>query len=136
MWKTANKGGETIFLENIERWIDKSDKTVYHINYTCQMADADKLLGEWKSGQYQNLMVKLPSIIHDTSWDFILVDSPTGFSDKCPGRMQSIFMAWLLSNPKTEVFVHDCHRPVENNYTQAMFNQTIMEISTLRHLKK
>lgn len=136
MWKVANQGGKTIFLENVERWIDKTDKNVYHINYSCHITQADKLLDEYKKGQYDNLMVTLPEIITDTQWDYILVDSPMGYNNTLPGRMQSIFMAKILASQKTEIFVHDCHRPVEDEYTKTMFSKIINNIGSLRHLKK
>ena len=78
----------------------------------------------------------LPSIVRDTKWDCIFVDSPVGTTDKKPGRMQSIFTAWLYAQDYTEVFVHDVDRTVEDVYTRTMFTNVITDLTKLRHVKK
>lgn len=134
LWRYANKGGLTVFLENNRKWIKKEDTDVYKVTYTTKRAEQEKLLEEYHNGIFDNLKMTLPDVVTNTKWDVIFVDSPVGTNDKKPGRMQSIFTASILANKDTEVFVHDCDRKVEDTYSKAMFSKTVKELSKLRHV--
>ena len=51
-----------------------------------------------------------------TLWDVVLVDGPMGWDVHFPGRMQSIATAAQYSSANSTVFVHDCHRELEQLY--------------------
>ena len=134
-WRFCNSDGKTIFLENDDAWIDKKKKDIIKVNYNCSMRNSKKLLQEIKEGNYSNLKMVLPTDILTTQWDVIFVDSPCGYDDNCPGRMQSIFTALELANHDTHIFVHDCNREVENSYTLELFEMEV-QLTKLRHLKR
>ena len=134
-WRQSNQNGITIFLENLDEWIDKESKDTFKVEYSCILTDHKKLLNEYKNGIYSNLEIRLPDIVFETKWDVIFVDSPTGFANYCPGRMQSIFSAQKISNLTTDIFVHACDREVEDTYTKEMF-LVVNQLTKLRHLKK
>lgn len=134
-WRLCNNRGKTIFLENLDWWISEEFNDIVKVNYSTILTDHSKLLNEYRDGNFENLKMDLPTSIIETKWDVIFVDSPTGYDDYCPGRMQSIFTAKQLSNTSTDIFVHDCDRIVENTYTQEMFN-VVNQLVKLRHLKK
>jgi glucuronoxylan 4-O-methyltransferase len=135
LWNYANKDGKTVFLENQEEWIKPEYKNVIKVDYTCKITDYKKLLDEFKKGIYDNLTISLPEEIKNIRWDVIFIDSPTGYNINCPGRMQSIYTGYSLSNKDTHVFIHDCNREVEDLYSKEMF-VIIDEIKKLRYLHK
>lgn len=135
LWRYANRNGFTIFLEHDPKWIT-SDSDVYQVSYRTRLTQADSLLVEYDNGNFQNLLMSVPEVVLNTKWDCIFVDSPQGFNEKCPGRMQSIFMASKLARcASTNVFVHDCDRRVEDLYTRKLFSQVVTQLTKLRHVK-
>lgn len=135
-WRCVNDGGFTAFLEDDEEWIDDAKSDIYKIEYSTTRKQHAVLLQQFKNKNYTNLELDVPMIIRQTKWDVILVDAPVGNSDDAPGRMQSIYTAQKLANPKTHVFVHDCNREVENIYTKTMFKHVVKDLFKLRHLRK
>lgn len=120
-WRLCNKGGTTLFLENDPRWvIDAPD--VYQIHYTTKRHEYKTLLDKFNQGDTSKLELQLPLVVTTKKWDVIFVDSPMGYNDSNPGRMQSIYTAYKLSHFDTVVFVHDCHRPVEELYVSTLFS--------------
>jgi uncharacterized protein (TIGR01627 family) len=134
-WRLKNKLGKILFLEYDDTFIDKTHTDIIKLNYTTKLEDADFLLEEYKNKNFKNLMLDLPNEVMKVKWDAIFVDSPTGYDSSCPGRMQSIFMASILSSETTDVFVHDINRKVENLYSSVMFKRTVNEFSRLRHVR-
>lgn len=134
LWRLANKNGKTVFLENNPKWITNLTDT-FLVNYTTNIKQADHLLSEYKSGNDKNLRILLPKEILNVKWDCIFIDSPEGWNDTTPGRMQSIYMTKLLSNTHTNIFIHDCNRYVEDLYSSTMFSTFIKELTKLRHYK-
>lgn len=133
LWKEANKGGTTLFLENDTRWVDSSDKDVHIVNYTCTRPQAQYLLQEYEEGRDDGLLMEYPPQLDDVVWDFILVDSPW---DGSHGRMQSIYLASKLAKKgHTEIFLHDCDRWVEDVYGKFFFGENYKEFHKLRHFK-
>ena len=135
LWRYANRKGKTLFLENIGKWIRPEDIDVIKVSYTTKRAWHKELLEEYRQGKVDRLVMDLPQEVLDTSWDCIFVDSPKGNNDKKPGRMQSIYTASIFANKKTEIFVHDCDRLVEDVYTKEMFSTIVHELTKLRHVK-
>ena len=133
-WRYANRNGETVFLENNKKWITNPNDT-FEVLYTTNIKQADELLLKYKKGNSSLLEIKLPQEVLDTSWDCIFVDSPEGWNDNCPGRMQSIYAASKLANENTDIFIHDCDRYVEDLYSSVMFSKLIKELIKLRHYK-
>ena len=134
LWREANAGGLTLFLENDPKWITTDD--VILVNYTTLLTEGDKLLAEYAAGEYEGLRLDLPRQVTAQQWDVIFVDSPTGYASHTPGRMQSIYAASLLAGKDTDVFIHDCDRRVENLYSKAMFSRHLKQLSTLRHCRR
>ena len=81
------------------------------------------------------LEMDLPQQVLDTTWDVIFVDGPPGNKKRSHGRMQSIYTAYKLANKNTEIFVHDCNRPVEDTYTKHFF-EIEKQLKKLRHCKR
>lgn len=133
-WRSCNNEGYTLFLEHEKQWIDSTKKDIIHVKYTCKLNQYKKLLYEYKTKNYTNLTIDIPNELYNIKWNCILVDSPQGWDDKCPGRMQSIFMSSILANKNTNVFIHDCNRDVENIYSKEMFSNEIKTLKTLRHV--
>lgn len=136
LWRHANKNGTTIFLENKAKWIRPEDKDVFKVSYTTRRGQYKELLEEYKERYFTNLEMELPSIVTETKWDCIFVDSPVGTTDKKPGRMQSIYTASKFSQSHTEVFVHDVDRTVEDVYSKEMFSIIVKDLTKLRHCRK
>lgn len=135
LWKYSNKEGKTFFLENISKWIDPTDSSVFKVNYATRRSQYKELLEEYHQGNFSRLTMELPKEIVDIKWDCIFVDSPKGTSEKSPGRMQSIFASSRLASKDTDIFVHDVDRTVEDVYSTEMFSTIINELTKLRHVK-
>lgn len=129
LWKMANPGGQTVFLENVQEWIDISHTNdpstlVHKVSYTTTRT-------EWNLIQddLQKLTMQLPVEVTNQKWDIILVDSPGGVFDTDPGRMQSIYTAAQLK-PK-HIFLHDCNRTIEKHYFRKFISRTPKKIRKL-----
>jgi uncharacterized protein (TIGR01627 family) len=129
LWKMANPGGQTVFLENVQEWIDISHTNdpstlVYKVSYTTKRT-------EWNTIQddLSKLTMQLPPDVTSQKWDIILVDSPGGAFDTDPGRMQSIYTAAQLK--PNHIFLHDCNRPVEKFYFKKFISSTPKKIRKL-----
>ena len=114
LWMDLNKGGNTVFLEDVRKWIKFSrnitpEINIVKVNYSTKRKNWKKLLG-----QDHKLQMRLPDFIKNTVWDLVFVDGPRGYDDKVPGRMQSIFSAAKLKT--RNLILHDCDREVEKTY--------------------
>jgi len=134
LWRLANSEGLTTFLEHNKKWIS-NHTDIIKITYTTTISAADQLLEEYRSGNHKNLEIYLPEIVQNTKWDCILVDSPEGFNKKSIGRMQSIYTARKLANKKTNIFIHDCDRYVEDLYSKEFFTKQVKQFTKLKHFK-
>jgi len=136
LWREANKQGRTIFLEDNDNWINH-EKDVYKITYRTKLSQADDILSKYRKTKNDDLLeLHLPEFIKNMQWDIIVVDAPAGNKLHFPGRMQSIFTAKQLANKHTNVFVHDCDRRVENEYTKEFFGEPEKQLTKLSHFKK
>jgi hypothetical protein len=123
-WETVNADGTTIFLEDSEEWATRIGERL--TRSSLHLVAYGTELPEWRAllDHPEQLELELPSEVTAASYDVILVDGPAGypeyfdeFGTHPPGRMKSIFMASQLVRPGGRVFVHDCHREVELEYT-------------------
>lgn len=140
LWIKANKNGKTIFIEDNKDWLNKIKK----INPELQgvLVEYKTKLSEWRDliDKPTELKMDLNSSeynIRNIEWDVVLVDAPMGYKDEHPGRMQSIYEASRLIRNGGHVFVHDCNRKVEDEYTTKFLlkENLIEEIGNLRHYK-
>jgi len=120
LWIDLNKGGNTVFLEDSEKWLTKVREQLpqlcaYLVRYNHKRKQWSELLAKLNN---HTLFASIPPHILTTKWDIIFVDGPEGWSDEKPGRMSSIYMAALLAhkNKNSQVFIHDCDRQVEAVY--------------------
>ena len=116
-WHKLNRGWMTVFLEDNLEWYHKvtskeKDLTAFLVNYHTRRGDWRLLLDSPAL-----LAMTLPEQIEEEAWDVILVDAPQGTGDQTPGRMKSIYLASRLVKNLGDVFVHDCHREVEDVYS-------------------
>ena len=133
LWYSINEGGNTVFLEDIRKWIRFIRKVSPEINvlkvgYSTRRRNWEKLLN-----QEDRLKMNLPDYIKNTVWDVVFVDGPRGYNDRVPGRMQSIYIASRLR--VRHILVHDCDREVEETYFKHYIGQPTTVIGKLFHRK-
>lgn len=129
LWMEINRNGKTVFLEDSQEWLVQVQNycpkiEAYLVEYNTQRKDWAELLMRCDRGE-NCLFLDLPQWIYETSWDWILVDAPAGYTPDKPGRMKSIYTASKLAvqSGNTDVFVHDCDRTVEIAYTGYFFKR-------------
>ena len=145
LWQNLNINGLTIFLESDKRWVSKvlneeheecsyflssSEKEnvqnnnlkVHHVVYKT-FARRWRLVGF----DEEKLKIELPDEVTQVSWDFIIVDAPTGHQPprpyKGPGRMSSIFSASSLIKEDGIVIIDDYNREIEKTYSNHYFGE-------------
>ncbi|KAM7266284.1 hypothetical protein ACFE04_004181 [Oxalis oulophora] len=157
MWTSLNHGGRTVFLEEDKTWIAQIKEIIptlecYHVEYNTILTEADKLydIGTSKedcksvtdprfSSCPLALKENIPSEVYDVEWDLIMIDAPTGYHDKAPGRMRAIYTAGLMArnreNGETDVFVHDVDRVVEDRFSKGFLCEgyLVEQEGRLRH---
>ena len=120
VWNESNQGGETVFIENIQKWIDMNpDLDVVKVEYRSKDLPKDKILSA------KQLEMKLPERIESQKWDVIFVDAPVG---KTQGRMKSIAKAATLVAEGGTVFIHDYNRPTERLYADHFFGDKTVKV--------
>ncbi|HOT45913.1 MAG TPA: hypothetical protein PLM53_15355 [Spirochaetota bacterium] len=136
LWLEINAQGRTAFLENSKEWHRKVRESCptaesYLVTYTTKLSEWEQLIDD-----YSRLTVDLPPQVTDTKWDVILVDGPSGdlasyrrhYGEEPPGRMSSIYMSSLLIKNGGYVFVHDCNRIIERQYSDRyLFDVNLVE---------
>lgn len=101
VWAKANAGGRTLFVENSPEWAALCPHCdVIMVNYWTNIRDHGSLQ---LLGSPSLLLEPVLRVAGSLSWDVIIVDAPTGWSEEQPGRMQSISTAAALANPSTTV---------------------------------
>lgn len=136
-WFAEVNKGRTRFLENLPKWIDSGnddlnamdrDARIYEIAFNTNLGEENSYFDDVNS-----LVVDLPDDIWTTKWDFILVDSPEGFTIRKPGRMQSILTTRVLHQchqfapPFTPriAAVHDMERHAERTWGEAILGRPL-----------
>jgi glucuronoxylan 4-O-methyltransferase len=137
LWLMANRQGQTIFIEDNPRWLNKVKSQYSEIS--ALLVSYQTKLRDWKEflDKPEQLELDLSPDILNTKWDIILVDAPAGYYKRAPGRMKSIYMASQLANEGGDIFVHDCHRKVEQIYCDTFLSpdNLVNEIAHLRHYR-
>ncbi len=117
LWIRCNIEGETVFVEDSEHWVEllrstHPDAVVEQVDYVRRddpIADENGTIWDVK-----------PLAVSQTTlrceWNIIVVDAPKGHTKDAPGRSQSIYMASVLRNKNTTIFVHDINRSAEWDY--------------------
>jgi glucuronoxylan 4-O-methyltransferase len=116
LWLEANRGGTTVFLEDVREWADFARANVPGIVVHDVRYRARRFMWPLLRHAPGLLRMKdLPPEVESRAWDVILVDAPRGTRWYRAGRMKSIFTASALAEGggTVDVFVHDCHRAVE-----------------------
>lgn len=133
LWAHANQGGETIFLEDSQAWIDTVKQKYGNLDIRLteynNLGDRNALL-RLVDSNFASATAKLdmPMIKPCDHFQTILVDGPSGVFT---GRMQPIFMAnrcvcsALLSKTVTfvDVFVHDADRQTERTWADQLLGR-------------
>ena len=140
LWLDANRGGTTVFLEDVREWADFARANVpgivvHDVRYRVRrfmwpfLRHAPGLL--W--------MKDLPPEVERRPWDVILVDAPRGTRWYRAGRMKSIYTASALAEHEgtVDVFVHDCHRAVERAASDRFLRpeRLVAQAGTMRHYR-
>lgn len=156
MWSSLNYGGQTVFLEEDEAWIEQIRRRFptlksYHVTYDSKVNQAGDLMevgrgpectavGDPRYSMCQLALKGLPAEVYETEWDLIMVDAPTGYYEEAPGRMTAIYTAGMMArnrkdSAETDVFVHDVNRPVEDKFSMAFLCEGYMkkQEGRLRH---
>lgn len=134
-WRRVNRGGRTVFIEDHPLWLERvpgKDPLIeaYLVEYGTERHQWREMLNDPAS-----LPMYLPSEVLEDEWDVVLVDAPNGMRDSSPGRMKSIFIASVLRADDSDVFVHDCNRPVEMAYSERYLGNRAFrcQVGRLRH---
>ncbi|MGB0542458.1 MAG: hypothetical protein ACPGPI_01990 [Longimicrobiales bacterium] len=137
LWVDTNKGGHTVFVEDIKMWAD------YARNHVDGITVID--VRYWTIRIMWSFLRFIPSLLHmrslpvdilETEWDVILVDGPRGTRWYRRGRMMSIYTASVLAKrSRGKVFVHDCHRSTEAECSDAFLgaDHLVSEVETMRY---
>lgn len=136
-WITTNEGGQSLFIENSQEWIDQitlsvRDLNVVHTNY-------DYRFEAWQADNFEltsSLNITGLSTVSKSAWDVVFVDAPLGPKF---GRQQSSFMATQFVRPGGLVALHDCERAREQAVCRYIFDQlgyeVLLDVERLRIYK-
>ncbi|XP_047047469.1 glucuronoxylan 4-O-methyltransferase 1-like [Lolium rigidum] len=160
MWAALNHGGRTVFLEEDATWIASVRSKhpgleSYHVTYDTRLTEADELialrdhpgctaqpdLAAATEADCRLALRGLPAAFHETEWDLIMVDAPTGWTPEAPGRMGAIYTAGMAARARrpgdgaTDVFVHDVDRTVEDTFSKAFLCDAYLteQVGRIRH---
>lgn len=141
LWLDVNRGGITVFLEDVKKWADfareaSPGSTVYCVKYGLTRRFMWPLLKRLPADRLQ--LRGLPEEVRNTDWDVILVDAPRGTNWKSPGRMKSVYTAAVLAAKScADVFVHDCHRKVERECADLFLcpSRFVAQAGSMRHYR-
>lgn len=140
LWLDTNRGGTTVFLEDVREWAAFARKAtpgivVHDVSYGWTR----RFMWRWLRGSPERLMMHdLPADVASTPWDVILVDAPRGTRWSAPGRMKSVYTASVLGEKAgADVFVHDCHRRVERESADQFLTPArfVAQAGSMRHYR-
>jgi Polysaccharide biosynthesis len=127
-WELVNRGGRTVFLEDVPGWIDISgeeapDREVHLIAYETTVTGS--LHYEDRS---EIPLPTLPGELALTQWDVVVVDGPYGWGPETPGRSASIALAQRLVAPGGIVLIDDYDRALERHSCDIVFGRPADEM--------
>ena len=108
------------YVENEEKSIKRygNNKNIIKTNY--QTINSKYL--EYMDNSSILFINNIPKI----EWDLIIIDGPSGFSGKSPGRMSSIYTSSIISNKKTKILLNDIYRDTESIYSEKYLRKKFM----------
>ena len=62
-WRTVNKDGFTLFLEDKRSWVLKDATDIHLVKYTCKMNQFDGMMEEYRNGNYDRFIIQFPKIV-------------------------------------------------------------------------
>jgi len=119
-WFKINSRGYTKIITTNKSF---SDEHVEYINYNTKLKCWKNIIHDT-----DKLYLNLSESIMKSKWDIIIINGPEGYSNKCIGRMKSIYMASIIGDSNTHIFMNDNHRELEQKYSQKYLD--------LKYLKK
>ncbi len=117
LWREANTGGKTSFVEHVKKWIEECGipmEDCIHYEYKSTKVATSLEISE------EDLKTKPefqpPTALLETKWDIILIDGPCGYEAKSPGRLLPIYWSCqaLHLAPGAVLFVDDAGRNLES----------------------
>lgn len=118
---------KVLFLEDQPEWIEGDDTE--QVVYRTRVIESPTLL---RLNLTKQLELDLSDRVRNTRWETIIVDAPWGWDLGCPGRMSSIWESGRLARPGTCVIIHDCDRPVEDQWSRHVFGDSFSTVERLR----
>lgn len=125
LWLAANQGGETHFVEDSPHWADAARRLYPHA--PIHLVTYRTLRAFWRivaAYPARFALEGLPDEVTRRPWDVVLIDGPRGTRWYTPGRALSILTASRLAAPGADLFVHDCHRPIEDQCADRFLGAT------------
>jgi hypothetical protein len=140
LWLDANRGGRTVFLEDVPEWAQLARErnpgiVVHDVDYGIARRFMWPILHRFERSL---LLTTLPADVLETGWNVILVDAPRGTRWYRPGRMRSVYTASVLgARSGADVFVHDCHRRVERESADRFLrpDRLVAQAGSMRHYR-
>lgn len=124
LWAAINKGGHTLFLENIPEWIAKTKAVSPELNI-AQVSYGDVTVAASKKDPISIIQrAQVPQLLLDRKWDVIIVDGPMGYAPGLPGRAIPICWTKKLASPATHIFIDDYDRELESTYADFLFAES------------
>lgn len=125
IWLHANERGRTLFVEQDAEWARlarerSSSIEVEVVRYRTRVAQAASELND-VDARYWDF---LPTSVAQHNWTVILIDAPTAYDSRQPGRLQPV---WFAARHVAErrlaahVFLHDYERAAERRLGQTFF---------------
>lgn len=112
----------TFFVEDNKYYIDlnnsiNKNNIIYHDYKNISVKTSLNLtLNQIKNFEIPKKLLEL------APFDIILIDGPTGFNEKCPGRLLPIYWSKeYLSNDKTIIYIDDASRHLEKKCINSFF---------------
>jgi hypothetical protein len=115
LYDQLNIDGKTVFVEESQDWLNKMNGRVR----------SKSIIHKYCTTVENSLKIVTKSVVetdlHDLHWDIIIIDAPTGFSKKCPGRHVPISEAAISASQQKHIsiFVHDVDRDLEKTLCAA-----------------
>jgi hypothetical protein len=137
MWyNMTNKN--TFFVEHNEEYINlnKNINQENIIKYDYEGISVENSIKSLKNNNhkfYKDFIIPNKLLLHEP-FDIIIIDGPTGYNDKCPGRLLPIYWSkHFLSKEDTIIYVDDSNRKLEKLSIQKFFGKDKINYSNLRH---
>ncbi|MFM9859754.1 hypothetical protein RUR49_14875 [Pseudoxanthobacter sp. M-2] len=124
LWNKLNAHGRTVFVENNKTWAkDMRERwpelEIERVSYGKSTVESSLPIDEKALIEHP-----IPGFMRDIKWDVILIDGPMGFRSTSPGRALPIYWSYVTARECTHIFIDDCNRRLEGEYTAKFFPGT------------